>query len=58
MPCGHKHKKGTGGAGGSPVSFRKREGNLEDKRVIHGECCRPEVTQAPAVHKGQQSNFD
>lgn len=40
MPCGYKHKKGSGGAGGNPVSFRKREGKLEDKRMIHGECCK------------------
>lgn len=25
----YKHKKGTGGMGGSPVKFRKREGCLE-----------------------------
>jgi len=25
-----KHKKGSGGAGGSPVKFRKREGGLGD----------------------------
>ena len=54
MPCGgYKHEKGTGGARGSPVSFRKREGKLEDKRVIHGECCKE-----PAVKKGLKSNFD
>jgi hypothetical protein len=37
MPCdgkkeGYKHEKGTGGAGGSPVKFVKREGSLENKR--------------------------
>jgi len=34
------HKRGTGGAGGSPVKFRKREGGLEDKRVVHGMNCK------------------
>ena len=33
-------KRGTGGAGGSPVKFRKREGGLEDKRVVHGMNCK------------------
>lgn len=54
------HKRGTGGAGGSPCKFRKREGGLEDGRVVHGmdmKCC-PEETEEPAVHKGPQSNFD
>ena len=49
----YKHKKGTGGMGGSPVKFRKREGTLEDGRVIHGECCKE-----PKIDKGPQSNYD
>lgn len=32
----YEHERGSGGAGGSPCKFRKREGGLEDKRVIHG----------------------
>lgn len=47
------HKRGTGGAGGSPVKFRKREGDLEDGRVIHGEYCKKSE-----VHKSQEENFD
>ena len=58
MPCGgYKHRKGTGGAGGSPVSFRKREGTLDDGRIVHGmnmkDCC-----ETTPVKKGPQSNFD
>jgi hypothetical protein len=34
------HSRGSGGAGGSPVKFRKREGGLEDKRVVHGMNCK------------------
>ena len=37
---GYEHKRGSGGAGGSPVKFRKREGGLEDKRVVHGMNCK------------------
>ena len=32
----YEHSRGTGGAGGSPCKFRKREGTLGDKRIIHG----------------------
>ena len=32
----YDHPRGSGGAGGSPCKFRKREGGLEDKRIIHG----------------------
>ena len=32
----YEHPSGTGGAGGSPCKFRKREGTLGDKRIIHG----------------------
>jgi hypothetical protein len=39
------HKKGTGGAGGSPVKFIKREGCLE----THKE---------EKMDKGPQSNYD
>ena len=28
----YKHMSGTGGAGGSPVKYVKREGSLEDRR--------------------------
>lgn len=47
------HKRGTGGAGGSPCKYRKREGGLEDKRIIHGDYCKE-----PPIHKGPQSNYD
>lgn len=60
MPCGKKdysHKKGSGGAGGSPCKFRKREGTLGDGRIVHGmnmkECCENEP-----VRKGDPHNFD
>ena len=43
-PASYEHKSGTGGAGGSPCKFRKREGTLDDKRIITGKHC--------------QSNFD
>jgi len=39
-PRNFDHKRGSGGAGGSPVKFRKREGGLEDKRVVHGMNCK------------------
>lgn len=35
----YNHKSGTGGAGGSPCKFRKREGTLDDKRIITGKHC-------------------
>ena len=61
MPCGSKknysHEKGTGGAGGSPCKFRKREGTLADGRIVHGmnmkDCCET----APVI-KGDSHNFD
>jgi hypothetical protein len=31
----YSHKKGTGGAGGSPVKFVKREGSLESREAMH-----------------------
>jgi len=40
----YEHETGTGGAGGSPVKFLKREGRACDKRIIDG--------------KGMKSNFD
>lgn len=53
----YQHPKGTGGAGGSPCKFRKREGTLNDGRIVHGmnmkDCC-----ETAPVHKGPQSNFD
>jgi hypothetical protein len=36
------HPRGTGGAGGSPCKFRKREGGTEDKRIVHGMKCKCE----------------
>ena len=36
MNTDYEHESGTGGAGGSPCKFRKREGTLGDKRIIHG----------------------
>lgn len=36
----YEHDRGTGGAGGSPVKFRKREGSLDDKRIITGKHCK------------------
>jgi hypothetical protein len=38
----YSHKRGSGGAGGSPCKYRKREGGLEDKRVITGMKCKCE----------------
>lgn len=32
----YEHKKGAGGAGGSPVKFVKREGSLENKNYNDG----------------------
>ena len=49
------HKKGTGGAGGSPCKFRKREGSLEDKRIIHGNFLK--VDEEVACRK-EETNFD
>jgi len=36
----YSHPRGSGGAGGSPCKYRKREGGLEDKRVITGMKCK------------------
>lgn len=36
----YEHEKGFGGGGGSPCKFRKREGTLDDKRMITGKHCR------------------
>lgn len=38
-PNDYEHKSGTGGAGGSPCKFRKREGTLDDNRIITGKHC-------------------
>lgn len=38
----YSHPRGTGGQGGSPCKFRKREGGLEDKRVVTGCYCKCE----------------
>ena len=32
-PVNYKHESGTGGAGGSPVKYIKREGSLENKNM-------------------------
>jgi hypothetical protein len=39
IPSDYNHPKATGGAGGSPCKFRKREGTLDDKRIITGKHC-------------------
>ena len=36
----YEHEKGFGGGGGSPCKFRKREGTLDDKRIIDGKGCK------------------
>jgi hypothetical protein len=40
MNTDYSHPRGSGGAGGSPCKYRKREGGLEDKRVITGMKCK------------------
>lgn len=56
-PVVYDHPRGTGGMGGSPCKFRKREGGLEDRRVIHGENCKS-CMDSEVAEKGRKENFD
>lgn len=58
MNTDYDHPKGTGGAGGCPVKFRKREGTVDDKRIVTGMHIQVEPCEESPVHKGMQSNFD